>query len=112
MLVHVDCSSADVAIRYCNPGIKLKTPENGMSEGNLAPHKGVAYQGDGWSQVGIESWRRLYVEKMISRDVLKYFYQNYPAIGKDGVTRMNKEADELKGIASWEEIESGLPEVF
>jgi hypothetical protein len=62
--------------------------------------------------VGIESWRRLYVERMSSRDVLRYFYQNYPAIGKDGIPRMHKEAEELKKIAFWEEIESGLPEVF
>ena len=112
LLPHVNGSSADVTIRYCEPGVKFKAPGDGMMEGNLAPHRAVVYQGDGWSHVGVESWRRLYVERMSSSDVLRYFYRNYPAIGKDGILRMHKEAEQLKSIAIWEEIESGLPEVF
>jgi uncharacterized protein len=112
LLQHIDGSSAEVAICYCEPGIQFKTPEGGMAEGNSVSHRAVVYQGEGWSRVGIESWRRLYVERVSSREVLRYFYRNYPAVGKEGILRMHKEAEELKRIASWEEIESGLPEVF
>jgi uncharacterized protein len=112
LLPYVDWSSADVTIMYLQPGVGLKKPDDGIIEGNLVPKNSMVYNERGWSQVGIESWRKLYKEKMNPKDVLKFFSQNYPAGGKNTVSKLQKEMGELKDIANWEELESDLPEVF
>jgi len=112
LVPYVDWSSAHVSIRYCKTEIGVKNPEGRMMMGNLAPQKFVVNQRNGWSLVGIESWRKLYIEKMNTKDVFRFFFQNYPAHGKDSISKMREEAEELKKIAFWEQVESGLPEVF
>jgi pyruvate formate-lyase activating enzyme-like uncharacterized protein len=112
LLPYVDWSSADVTIVYLEPGVGLKKPEDGFVEGNLVPKNSVVYNEGGWSQVGIESWRKLCKEKMNQKDVLRFFSRNYPAGGKDTASKLQKEMRELKEIANWEELESDLPEVF
>ena len=112
LLSYVDCLSAEVAILYSAPEVGLKIPDDGLIESNRVPKKLLVYQERGWSQVGIESWRKLYIEKMSPKEVFKFFYQNYPAGGKDALIKLQKEADELKKLAEWEELETGLPEVF
>lgn len=112
LLPYVDWSSADVTILYFQPGVELKKPGEGMIEGNLVPKNSVVYQEHGWSQVAVETWRKLYIEKISTKDAFKFFYQNYPPRGKDILARLQKEAHELKKLAEWEELESGLPEVY
>jgi len=113
LLPYVDWSSADVTIMYLQPGVGMKKSDDGIIESNLfLPKNSVVYNERGWSQVAIESWRKLYVEKMSAKDVFRLFYQNYPAGGKDAIAKLQKETDELKKIAAWEELESGLPEVY
>ena len=112
LLSYVDWSSANVTIMYLQPVVGLKKTDDGIIEGNLVPKNSVVYNECGWSQVGIESWRKLYKEKMNPKDVLKLFLQNYPASGKDTVSKLQKEMGELKNIANWEELESDLPEIF
>jgi pyruvate formate-lyase activating enzyme-like uncharacterized protein len=112
LLPYVDWSSADVAILYFQPGVDLKKKDDGIMEDNLVPKNSVIYQERGWSQVAIESWRKLYMEKINAKDVFRSFYENYPAAGKDAVAKLQKEGYELKKIAAWEELESGLPDVF
>ena len=112
LLPYVDWSSADVTIMYLYPGVGLKKPDDGITEENLASKKSVVYKECGWSKMAIETWRKLYVEKMSAKDAFRFFYQNYPAQGKDDIVRLQKEADELKKLAAWEELESGLPQVY
>jgi pyruvate formate-lyase activating enzyme-like uncharacterized protein len=112
LLPYVDWSSAEVMIVYLEPGVGLEKPDDGFVEGNLVPENSVVYNEGGWSQVGIESWRKLYMEKMNIKDVLRFFSRNYPAGGKDTASKLQKEMRELKEIANWEELESDLPEVF
>jgi pyruvate formate-lyase activating enzyme-like uncharacterized protein len=112
VLPWVDWSSAEVTIMYLQPGVGLKRPDDGIIEGNLVPKNSAVYSECGWSQVGIESWRKLYKDKMNSKDVLKYFSENYPTGGRETVSRLQKEMGELKHIANWEELESDLPETF
>jgi hypothetical protein len=112
LLPYVDWSSADVTIMYLRPGVGLRKAEDGFIEGNLLPKNLVVYKEDGWSQVAIESWRKLYVEKMSAKDVFRFFYQNYPAREKDVIAKLQKETHELKKLATWEELQSGLPEVY
>lgn len=112
LLPYVDWSSADVTIMYLHPGLGLKKPDDGFIEGNLVAKNSVVYNEGGWSQVGIESWRKLYKEKMNPQDVLRFFSRNYPMGEKDTASKLQKEMRELKDIANWEELESELPEVF
>jgi pyruvate formate-lyase activating enzyme-like uncharacterized protein len=112
LLPYVDWSSADVALLYWEPGIRLKEPEQGLTEGNIAPKNIKVYQEDEWSQAAIETWRQLYQEKANPKEAFKSFYQDYPVGRKDAVAKMQKEAHELKKLAEWEELESGLPEIY
>jgi pyruvate formate-lyase activating enzyme-like uncharacterized protein len=112
LLLYIDWSSADVTIIYFQPEVGLKKLDDGFVEGNLVSKNSVVYDECGWSQVGIESWRKLYKEKMNLKDVLKFFSQNYPAGREDTVSKLQKEMGKLKHIADWEELESDLPEIF
>lgn len=112
LLPYVDWSSGDVTIAYLNPGVGMKNPEDGMKEENLESGRSLVYRESGWSKIGIETWRRLHVEKMNPVDAFRFFYRNYPAQGKDAIARLQKEAEELKKLAAWEELESGLPQVY
>jgi hypothetical protein len=112
LLPYVDWSSADVALLYFEPGVRLKEPEQGLTENNIAPKNIKVYQEHEWSQAAIESWRKLYLEKMNPKEVFRAFYQDYPVGRKDDVAKMQKEADNLTKLAEWEELASGLPEIY
>ena len=112
LLPFVDWSSADVTITYLRPGVGLKKPDDGIVEDNLVPKNSVVYDSCGWSRAGIESWRRIYKEGMNRKDVLKSFFQNYPKGGAATFAKLPKEMGEFKNIASWEDLESDLPEIF
>ncbi len=112
LLPYVDWSSADVSLQYWEPGIGLKEPKQGLIEGNIAPNNVKVYQEQGWSRAAIESWRKLYLEKMNPKEVFRSFYQDYPMAGKGDIARLQQEADNLKKVAAWEELASGLPEIY
>ena len=112
LLPHVHWPSADVTITYLRPEVGLKRPEDGIIEGNLVPKNLVVHSACGWSQMGIESWRKIYKERMNRKDVLKSFFQNHAAGGRDNASRLQKEMGEFRNIAKWEELESDLPEIF
>lgn len=112
LLPFVDWSSADVRLVYLAPGVELRKPSDGIDESNLIPNNSVVYKRGDWSKVGIESWRKLYREKANSNDVLRFFFQNYPAVKKGTISRLQTEIAELKKIAKWEELEGGLPAIF
>ena len=112
LLPYVDWLSADVALLYFEPGIRLKDPEQGLTEGNIAPKSIQVYQEHEWSQAAIQTWRQLYLEKASPKEAFKSFYQNYPMGSKDDLAKPQKEADNLKKLAEWEELASGLPEIY
>jgi uncharacterized protein len=109
---YVDWSSADVTVCYSEPGFELINPGEGFVDENLIPKNLIVYQKSGWSHATIKSWHQLYVEKMSPKEAFRLFFQNYPLGGKDAIVNLQKEAQELKKIAFWEELEEGLPEVF
>ncbi|MGA8572974.1 MAG: radical SAM protein [Desulfobaccales bacterium] len=112
LLAHVDWSSADVALLYWEPGVRLQDREQGLTEANIVPNNIKVYQEHGWSQAAVESWRKLYLEKMNPKEVFRSFYRDYPASSKEDLARLQKEADNLKKLVTWEELASGLPEIY
>jgi uncharacterized protein len=112
LLPYVDWASADVTLQYSEPGVRLRNPEDGFVEGNLVPANEVVYQQAGWSQMAIECWRKLYVMKINAKDAFREFYRDNPATTKDAIQKAQSEADRLKLVAMWEELETGLPEVY
>jgi pyruvate formate-lyase activating enzyme-like uncharacterized protein len=112
LLSYLDWSSADIAILYFQPKIGMKKKEDGLVEGNLIPINKVVYEEYGWSQLAIECWHKLYIQKMDQNDVFSYCFQNYPLRVKDDIAKLEKEINELRKIGEWEQLDSGLPEVF
>jgi pyruvate formate-lyase activating enzyme-like uncharacterized protein len=112
LLPYVDWSSADVAISYFEPGVGLKDPERGLTEGNLLPMNSVVCQEHGFSELAIKCWHKLYRQGMESNAVYEEFFHHYPMRGPDDIAELKKELGRLKNLAQWEVLESGLPEVF
>lgn len=114
LLPYVDRSSYDLSIFYLDPRIKLKNESAGIFEENIAPDNKLVHYGIGWSKMAIESWFKLYIQKMSYRDVSRNLAKNYPnkikAIG--ALSQSQKETDDLRKCAKWEELESGLSEIF
>lgn len=112
LLPYVDWSSADVAISYFEPGVGLKNPERGVTEGNLLPMNSVVYQEHGFSELAIKCWRKLYRQGMDSNAVYEEFFRLYPMRGADDIAALQKEMHKLMNLAQWEVLAIGLPEVF
>lgn len=112
LLRYVDWSSAAVTLIYSEPGVMLKNQEKGATESNLEPVCPEIHRTAPWSETTTEGWRRLYKEGNRLEEVVKFVFQNYPLGGDKTIVDMNKEIQDLKEIAAWEEVESGLPELF
>jgi pyruvate formate-lyase activating enzyme-like uncharacterized protein len=112
LLSYIDWTSADVTLEYSMPVVQLKNPADGFAEGNLVATNQVVYQQHGWSQAAIECWRKLFVMKTNPKDAFREFYQVYPATGKDAIVKAQGEAERLKRLSIWEELETGLPEIY
>jgi pyruvate formate-lyase activating enzyme-like uncharacterized protein len=111
LLRYVDWSSAEVTLVYSEPGIRLKNQRGGVVEDNLEPMNTELFKATAWSEIATESWRRLYKEGRHPEEVFKFLFQNYPLGGDRAISDLQKEMNDLKQIAAWEEVESGLPEL-
>jgi hypothetical protein len=112
LLPYVDWSSATVAIVYFCPEVGLKDPDKGITQDNLEYRKSVVYRELGLSKTAVETWRKIFVEKICAEDAFRFFRQNYPNQGEDTVAGLLEESDALKRLTAWEELESGLPQIY
>jgi pyruvate formate-lyase activating enzyme-like uncharacterized protein len=112
LLPYVDWSSADVALLYFAPGVGLGDPAEGISKDNLAPAHQKVYEWTGVTKPAIECWRKLYTEKTASEQAFTSFCQGYPLSGGNAVSRLADDMRALKDVETFEELESGLPEIF
>jgi hypothetical protein len=112
LLEFVDWLSADVALVYSDPRVEIKNPKKPIVEDNLISRNSVVYQQGGWSLAAIESWRKHYLQKISMPEAIKYLFQNHHEQGKPSISGLQRQIEELKKVAAWEEVESGLPEVF
>jgi uncharacterized protein len=119
LLPYVDWSIYSLSIFYFETQVGLKGEIAGIVEKNIVPKNKLVHFAIGWSQTAIESWFKLYMQKMNFRDVSRYFAKNYPIKDnpikdneKETLSRLQKETFELRKCAKWEELESGLSEVF
>ncbi len=112
MLDHLDWSSAKVAISYLNVEIGQRNPTDGMAEENLVYKKSVIYTSDNLSQILIKSWKKIYLEKNDAKDVLASLYRDYLVEKNDDFGKLSNGSRELKKVSVWEELESGLPQIF
>jgi len=112
LLPFVDWPSAEVTLVYSEPGIRLKNQGAGLVDSNLEPMNAEVFKTNPWSEIAAESWRGLYKEKESPDEVFQFLFQNYPLAGNHDITHLQKAIRELKRIAAWEELASGLPEIF
>jgi len=119
LLPYVDWSSYSLSIFYFETQVGLKEENSGIVEKNIAPKNKLVHFAIGWSQTAIESWFKLYMQKMNFRDVSRYFAKNYTIKDnpskekeKETLSKLQKETYELRKCAKWEELENGLSEVF
>jgi hypothetical protein len=115
LLPYVDLSSARIEIAYFEPKIGLKGGENARLKDNLTVNKNTIYKKSGWNKIAIDSWHKLYVQKMPQKEVFAFFLQNYPKQSKDFMDFMieiQKVTNELRKIKEFEEIGYGLAEIY
>lgn len=112
LLRYVDWSSAVVTLIYSEPGVRLKNQEEGFTESNLELVRPEIYRTAPWCESTAEGWRRLYKEGHRPEEVFEFLFQNYPLGGDRAIADLQKEMHDLKQIAQWEEVQSGLPELF
>jgi len=60
----------------------------------------------------INSFRKLFIEKKNTREVIKNFYQNYTLKTKAGIADMMGEKERLDYLKTWEFIGSGLYDIY
>jgi hypothetical protein len=108
----MDWSSAVVTLIYSEPGARLKNQGEGATKSNLEPVCTELYRTAFWSESITEAWRRLYKEGNSFEEVIKFVFQNYPQGEGKTIRDFIAEIEELKNITAWEEVESGLPELF
>jgi len=112
LLSLADWSSARLKVQYFFGTMGLKNPKAGMAENNLILRRVLVDQREGWTPVAAESWQKRYIEKRREREVLKFYYENIPVAGRNDIERIHQEAQALMGLAAWEEIPRGMPEIF
>jgi len=119
LLKYINFKKFNIILSYFNPQLK----ENISSQGNykeirLNANKKVfakrelVAQSPGLSSKGIESFQKLFIENMNSKDVFKYFYENYNLKSKESIAYMVKEAEILKTLRTWEKLAGGFPKIF
>jgi hypothetical protein len=119
LLPYVDWSTYALSIFYFEPQVGLKDEKAGVVEKNIVPKNKLVHFAIGWGQTAIESWFKLYMQRMNFRDVSRYYAKNYPIRdnpiedkGKETLSKLQKETYELRKCAKWEELDSGLSDVF
>ncbi len=112
LIPYIDWESAEVTLRYLTPRIVLKDRTAGFAEGNLASGHETVFEHRGWTQASLDCWRLLYDAGADRKDAFRELYRAYPAAGKEGILKAREEVDRLESIAQWEQVETGLPEIY
>jgi hypothetical protein len=112
LLPYVNWPSADVTIEYSNPNVMLLKEDGGFAKDNLIPANKRIYERHGWSQYSLAVWHTLYIQKMDPKDAFGQFVQMYPGKEKDRLHQALKEFTELVDLAEYEELESGLADIY
>jgi uncharacterized protein len=112
LLPYVDCKTSELSLIYCEPGVRLLHPDKGYHKENLVPDNTIVFQEQGLSASTVEAWRLLYLEGTSPQEVFATFFQEYPLEGPNDFARLQQEMGWLKHLARFEELESGLPEIF
>lgn len=74
--------------------------------------KGLVAEYRGLSLATIRSFKKLFIDKMSQRDVLRWFSDNYDIETKEKIRNMAREKDILMDLTTWEEIPAGFPEIY
>jgi uncharacterized protein len=64
------------------------------------------------SQLFMQSFYRLVVQKQTWAETVTWFILNYPVENIDDINRMAGDLDTLKNVMYWERVETGLPEIY
>jgi pyruvate formate-lyase activating enzyme-like uncharacterized protein len=117
ILKYINFGKYNLIIRYSEPPlivdisfqeeykeIKLNSSKK-VSEKEFAAYRGEL------TSTGVESFRKLFIENMNEIDVFKYFYENYNLKTKENIKNMEKEAEILTTLKTWEQLETGFSEI-
>ncbi len=119
LLTSLNVNSPRFIIRYFKPHIIDSTnPSDGDKEiilnsfRKLYVRKESIFEQKGVSLCAIKCILKLYIEHVELKDMVSYFYQNYPLTTKENVETMKKEMELIIFLKQWEELEVGFPEMY
>lgn len=103
---------ADAAITILYSKAKLESPAAAGPESAPGVSTRVVHRLDGLSPAGLAYWRRLYLEGQDPQQALRSFFREYRFEGTGDAARFRDEATDVRSVADFERVESGLPEIF
>ena len=81
-------------------------------ERTLFAAKGLVAEYRGLSLATIKSFKKLFIDRMSQRDVLRWFSDDYVIETRESIRGMAREKDILMDLTTWEEIPTGFPEIY
>jgi pyruvate formate-lyase activating enzyme-like uncharacterized protein len=116
ILKYINFKKYNLTIRYSEPRFIVEaSSQEEHKVTKLNSNKKIfgeefAYHGE-LTSTGVESFSKLFIENINEVDVFKYFYENYSLTTKESIKNMNKEAETLMTLKTWEQLGVGFPEI-
>ncbi len=120
VLKYIDFEKYNLILSYFEPRLKADISSHGNyyreirlnSNRKVFVGREIMTQQENLSSVYIESFQKLFIENANSRDVFKYFYENYNLKTKKSINNMKKEIETLMALKTWEQLKVGFPEIY
>ncbi len=119
LLPSLNVNSSCFIIRYFEPCVIDMTNPSDYDKKvilnslrKLYVRKVPIFEQKGVSLCTIKCILKLYIEHVELKNVVPYFYQNYPLTTKENVETMKKEMELLIFLKQWEELEVGFPQMY
>ncbi len=119
LLPSFNVNSSCFIIRYFEPRvIDITNPSDDDKEvilnslRKLSVQKVPIFEQKGVSLCTIKCILKLYIEHIELKNVVSYFYQNYPLRAKENVETMKKKMELIIFLKQWEELEVGFAQMY
>jgi pyruvate formate-lyase activating enzyme-like uncharacterized protein len=110
LMSYVDWSSATLAIKYYQAGVALMNKSVRFEPGNLKRDKRTVKTVTGLGCAAFDCWHRLYVQKEAATDVFSPTHLKHIGVAEEKNLFKNI-IGQLLSVATYEQLEAGLPDV-
>ena len=112
LLTYIDWQTATYKINYFSPDIDINDQQEIVVKNLILAHK-MAYTTKKLHYITFLAWRKIYLEKEEKKVILREWIKDAVKTGKNkSLSMLKREGDELIHLRGYEEIESGLLEVY